>query len=64
MSQKYLLDLLNETCLTQGRTSNTPIEMNHKLTLEEDDFEIEIHSFQKLIGKLLYLAHTRPNISF
>ena len=50
--------------MKQGRTSSMPIEINHKLTLKEDDHEVEIHSYQKLIGKLLYIAHTRLDISY
>ena len=55
--QKYILDLLNEIGLTYRKFSKTLIEINHKLTLKEDDPEIEIHSYQKLTGKSLYLAH-------
>ena len=56
--QKYILDLLNETKLLQGKVSNTPIETNHKLTIIEDDLKVEIGSYQRLIGKLLYLSQT------
>ena len=62
--QKYILDLLNETNLLQGKANNTPIETNHKLTLRKDDPTVEIRSYQRLIGKLLYLSHTRPDISY
>ena len=62
--QKYILDLLEETKHTQCRTSDTPIEANHRLTLDDNDPKIEITSYQKLIGKLLYLSHTRPDICF
>ena len=62
--QKSILDILKETGLTQGRTSKTLIEITIKLTLKEDDPKTEIHSYQKLIGKLLYLAHTHPDISY
>ena len=40
--QKYILDLLNETKVLQGKISNTPIETNHKLTLSEEDPKIEV----------------------
>ena len=62
--QKYILDLLEETKHTQCRTSDTPIEVNHRLTLDDKDPKIEITSYQKLIGTLLYLSHTRPDICF
>ena len=61
---KYILDLLNETKLLQGKANSTPIETNHKLTLKKDDLTVEIGSYQRLIGKLLYLSHTRPDISY
>ena len=62
--QKYILDLLNETKLLQAKVSDTPIETNHKLMFKEDDPKIEMESFHRLIGKLLYLSHTRPDISY
>ena len=62
--QKYILDLLNETKHLQCHTYDTPIEVDHKLTLNEDDPKIEINSYKKLFGKLLYLSHTWLDISY
>ena len=62
--QKYILDLLNETKLLQGKANSTPMETNHKLTLKKDDLTVEIGSYQGLIRRLLYLSHTRPYISY
>ena len=62
--QKYILELLEETKHTNCRINETPIEANHKLTLGESDPKVEVSSFQKLIGKLLYLTHTRPDICY
>ena len=62
--QKYISDLLKETKHTQCRVSNTPIKVNHRLTLDDKDPRIENTSYQKLIGKLLYLSHTRPDICY
>ena len=50
--QKYILHLLNETKLLQGKVNDTPIETNHKLMFKEDDPKIEMESYQRLIGKL------------
>ena len=62
--QKYILDLLQDTNLLQCHTNDTPIEANHKLTLNENDPNIEKSSYQILVGRLLYLSHTRPNILY
>ena len=62
--QKYILDLLSETKLLQGKINNTLIETNHRLTRNEGDPKIEVGSYQRLIGKLLYLSHTWPDISY
>ena len=45
---KYIIDLLNETKLLQGKINNTPIETNHKLTIREDDLKIR----DKIISKV------------
>ena len=62
--QKYILDLLNETKLLRGKVNDTPTKTNHQSMFKEDDPKIEMESYQRLIGKLLYLSHTRPNISY
>ena len=40
------------------------MEVNPKLTLNNEDAMVEMNSYQKLISKLLYLSHTRPVISY
>ena len=47
--QKYIIDLLKETKHTHCRLSDTPIEVNHRLTLDDKDPKIEITYYQKLI---------------
>ena len=43
--QKYILDILEDTKLLNCHTNDTPIEVNHKLTLREDDPSIEKASY-------------------
>ena len=50
--QKYILEILKETKHINCHVNDTPIEVNHKLTLSEEEPRIEINSYQKLIGKL------------
>ncbi|XP_070054675.1 uncharacterized mitochondrial protein AtMg00810-like [Nicotiana tomentosiformis] len=71
--RKYDLQLISEVGLSSCKPVSTPMEQNHKLTTVEydkhvgniDDAELqEASSYQKLIGKLLYLIITRPDICF
>ena len=60
--QKYILKLLEETKHTNCHI--IVIEVNHELAIFENDPQIEISSYQKLIGTLMYLSHTRPDICY
>ena len=44
--QKHILDILEDTKLLNCHTNDTPIEVNHKLSLKEDDPGIEKSSYQ------------------
>ena len=48
---KYILDLLEETKLLQGHINDTPIEVNHKLTIREDDPMVEIGTYWRFLGR-------------
>ncbi|XP_070020537.1 uncharacterized mitochondrial protein AtMg00810-like [Nicotiana sylvestris] len=71
--RKYALQLILEARLAATKPISTPIELNQKLiTIDYDkhvgvkgDAEPEdIGSYQRLIGKLLYIIITRPDLSF
>ena len=53
--QKYILHLLKDTKLLQCHTNDTPIESNHKLTLNENNPNIGKSSYKNLVRRLLYL---------
>ena len=64
MSQrKYVLDLLTETGMLGCKLADTPIEMNHKLCEGMDQEPSNKEQYQCLVGRLIYLAHTRPDIA-
>lgn len=71
--RKYALELIEELGLTGAKPSWTPLDPNMKLTTAEvdkaggvtgDHTLTDIGSYQRLIGRLLYLTMTRPDISF
>ncbi|KAK5846671.1 hypothetical protein PVK06_002968 [Gossypium arboreum] len=62
--QKYIVDLLTETGKLGCKPANTPIEMNHRLGDALEDAVVDKSSYQRLVGKLIYLSHTRPDIAY
>ena len=62
--KKYILDLLAETGMIDCKPAETPIIVNHGLQTEQGGEMAEKERYQKLMGKLIYLAHTRPDISY
>jgi len=41
-----------------------PIEQNHGIGSDEENPKVEKTQYQKLVGKLMYLSHTRPDIAY
>ncbi|PRQ43270.1 putative RNA-directed DNA polymerase [Rosa chinensis] len=62
--RKYVLDLLTETGLLDCRPIDTPIEQNHCLAEYPDQVPTDRACYQRLVGRLIYLAHTRPDIAY
>ena len=62
--RKYTLDLLSETGMLGSKPVITPINCNHKLGRLSSRPEVDKGRYQRLVGKLIYLSHTRPNIAF
>ncbi|CAL8175713.1 unnamed protein product [Prunus armeniaca] len=61
---KYVLDLLTETGMLACKPADSPIEQNHRLGEQTDDTRVDRGRYQRLVGKLIYLAHTRPDIAY
>lgn len=62
--RKYVLDLLKETGNSGCRPVDTPMDPNTKLKSEAEEMLVDKGQYQRLVGKLIYLTHTRPDISF
>ena len=62
--RKYTLDLLKETGMLGARPAETPMEMNCKLEIKPEGKSVNKERYQRLVGKLIYLSHTRPDISY
>ncbi|GJU22208.1 putative RNA-directed DNA polymerase, partial [Tanacetum coccineum] len=65
--RKYCLEMLHEYGLLACRPVMTPLPKNYVLSHKESDddkYLRNVTSYQKLIGKLIYLTMTRPDISY
>nr|KAJ0196275.1 hypothetical protein LSAT_V11C700361250 [Lactuca sativa] len=66
--RKYCLELLHEYGMLGCKPVNTPLETNFVINSDNHDGKNELLEnkieFQKLIGKLIYLTVTRPDISY
>ncbi|RVW20849.1 Retrovirus-related Pol polyprotein from transposon RE1 [Vitis vinifera] len=59
--RKYVTDLLQETGLLGAKPADVPMEPNLDMWKEDDDFE-DSAQYRRLVGKLIYLTVTRPDI--
>jgi hypothetical protein len=62
--RKYMLDVLFEVGLLKCKPADTPIVQYHKLTKHTDQVPTNKGRCQRLVGKLIYLSHTRPDIAY
>ncbi|WJZ82183.1 hypothetical protein VitviT2T_001965 [Vitis vinifera] len=62
--RKYALDLLQETGMSGCQPINTPIEEGLKLCVEPNQVSTDKGRYQRLVGRLMYLAHTRPDLAY
>ncbi|GJR60071.1 RNA-directed DNA polymerase, eukaryota, reverse transcriptase zinc-binding domain protein [Tanacetum coccineum] len=65
--RKHYLELLNEYGLLGCKPISTPMEPNYELPYiptDSDPLLDNITWYQKLLGKLIYLTHTRPDMSY
>ncbi|XP_065621649.1 uncharacterized mitochondrial protein AtMg00810-like [Quercus suber] len=60
---KYASDLLSKAGITDNKTVSTPLEYNAKLTPLDGEPISDATRYRQLVGSLIYLTVTRPDIS-
>lgn len=61
--RKYILDLLTNANMINSKPASTPLDSKLKLHSHAKALKCPSY-YQKLVGKLIYLTITRPDISF
>lgn len=62
--RKYILDLLAEAGMIDCKPAETPIVTNHGLQIIDGAEMADQDRYRRLVGKLIYLSHTRPDIAY
>lgn len=62
--RKYALDIISEAGLLGAKSAILPIEQNHKLGHATGAYLANPEKYRRLVGRLIYLAVTRPDLSY
>ena len=62
--KKYALDLLQETCMSSCQPVGTRVQEGLKLCVETNQVLVDKGRYQRLVGRLMYLVHTRPDLAY
>lgn len=62
--RQYVRELLTEFGLSDCRPAYTPMQEKLKLELDMSAPSTDTTTYQRMVGKLIFLTHTRPDISF
>lgn len=62
--RKYALELLSETGFLASKPAKSPMDPALKLSKDKGDLLPDASSYRKLVGKLIYLTTTRPDLCY
>nr|GFB63494.1 hypothetical protein [Tanacetum cinerariifolium] len=61
---KYVDKILRKFGLTEGKSASTPIDTKKPLLKDPDGEDVDVHTYRLMIGSLMYLTSSRPDIMF
>ncbi|GKC99205.1 hypothetical protein Tco_1169480 [Tanacetum coccineum] len=61
---KYVAEILKKFDFATVKTANTPMEPNKALVKDEEADSVDVHLYRLMIGSLMYLTASRPDITF
>nr|GEX88167.1 uncharacterized mitochondrial protein AtMg00810-like [Tanacetum cinerariifolium] len=61
---KYIYEILKKFGFTKVKNASTSTETQKPLLKDEDGEEVDVHMYRSMIGSLMYLTSSRPDIMF
>nr|GEX76353.1 putative reverse transcriptase, RNA-dependent DNA polymerase, Gag-polypeptide of LTR copia-type [Tanacetum cinerariifolium] len=62
--RKYILNILKDSGMLGCRPSAFPFEQGTKLDKGEEEARVDATQYRRLVGRLLYLQATRPDVTY
>ncbi|GJS71368.1 putative ribonuclease H-like domain-containing protein [Tanacetum coccineum] len=62
VQDKYVADILRKFSFTDVRTTSTPMDTEKPLLKDSDDDDVDVHLYRSMIGSLMHLTSSRPDI--
>nr|GEV33864.1 uncharacterized mitochondrial protein AtMg00810-like [Tanacetum cinerariifolium] len=60
----YVAEILRKFSLTDGKSASIPIDTKKPLLKDSDGEDVDVHTYRSMIGSLMYLTSSRPDIMF
>nr|GEX09780.1 hypothetical protein [Tanacetum cinerariifolium] len=61
---KYVAEILKKFGLTEGKSASSLIDTEKPLQKDPDGDDVDVHIYRSMIGSLMYLTLSRPDIMF
>ncbi|GJS34890.1 putative ribonuclease H-like domain-containing protein [Tanacetum coccineum] len=61
---KYVYDILKKFGFSNVKTTSTPMETHKPLLQDTAGTDVDVHLYRSMIGSLMYLTSSRPDIMF
>nr|GEY17481.1 uncharacterized mitochondrial protein AtMg00810-like [Tanacetum cinerariifolium] len=61
---KYVAEILKMFGLSDGKSASTPMDTEKPLLKDPNGNDVDVHTYRSMIGSLMYLTSSRPNIMF
>ncbi|GJZ25006.1 putative ribonuclease H-like domain-containing protein, partial [Tanacetum coccineum] len=64
MKSRFQMKILKKFDFMSVKTASTPIETQKPLVKDEEAADVDVHLYRSMIGSLMYLTASRPDIMF
>nr|GEW72285.1 hypothetical protein [Tanacetum cinerariifolium] len=61
---KCIAEILRKFGLSERKSASTPIDIEKPLLKDLDGEDVDVHTYRSMIGSLMYLTSSRPDIMF